>query len=85
MPKIEVYLSQTCPFCVRAKSLLDAKGAAFKEIDVRQNPEWFEEMVQRANGRRTVPQIFVDDHHVGGFDDLHALDQQGGLDPLLND
>ncbi|MBM3604131.1 MAG: glutaredoxin 3 [Alphaproteobacteria bacterium] len=83
MPAIEIYTTRTCPFCLRAKSLLDQKGASYSEIDVGADPSVRAEMTQRANGKRTVPQIFVGDTHVGGCDDLFALDRAGKLDPLL--
>ena len=83
MAQVQMYSSMFCPFCHRAKRLLSAKGVEFEEIDVDGNPERRAEMVQRANGRRTVPQIFIDGRHVGGCDDLHALDHAGKLDPLL--
>jgi glutaredoxin 3 len=83
MPRIEIYTSPTCGFCHAAKRLLAAKGAAFTEIDLRQHPERRAEMERRARGRRTVPQIFIDDVHVGGCDDLYALDGEGRLDPML--
>ena len=72
-----------CPYCTRAKALLDSKGAAYDEIDVTMDRAGFDAMVDRANGRRTVPQSFIDGRHVGGSDDLAALDAAGGLDPLL--
>jgi glutaredoxin 3 len=81
-PPIVMYLSQWCPYCVRARALLAAKGAVVTEIDVDVVPGAREEMIARS-GRRTVPQIFIGDRHVGGCDDLHALDRGGGLDPLL--
>lgn len=83
MAKVEIYATQTCPYCHAARRLLDGKGVAYKLIDVGAEPHRRSEMTQRAQGRRTVPQIFIDDRHVGGSDDLHALDAQGGLDPLL--
>ncbi len=83
MAKIEVYTKFLCPYCCRAKSLLDRKGADYEEIDVTMNRAGFDAMVERAGGRRTVPQIFIDDRHVGGSDDLAALDKAGALDPLL--
>lgn len=82
-PKIEIYLTRTCPYCAAARGLLDRKGASYTVIDVGAEPERRGEMTQRANGRRTVPQIFIDGQHIGGSDDLHALDARGGLDPLL--
>jgi glutaredoxin 3 len=83
MAKIEIYTKAFCPYCYRAKSLLDSKGAEYEEIDISMGGPRRQEMIQRANGRTTVPQIFIDDRHIGGSDDLAALDHQGGLDPLL--
>ncbi|MCJ7874980.1 glutaredoxin 3 [Marinovum sp. 2_MG-2023] len=83
MSTIEIYTSPLCGFCHAAKRLLKQKGAAFSEIDVLANPDRKPEMIQRANGGRTVPQIFIGDIHVGGCDDLFALDRAGKLDPLL--
>ncbi|WP_294929033.1 glutaredoxin 3 [uncultured Paracoccus sp.] len=83
MPKVEIYTTPTCPFCHRAKALLNQKGAAFQEIDVAGNSDLRAAMTQRAGGRRTVPQIFIDDRHIGGSDDLRALESQGKLDALL--
>lgn len=82
---IEIYTTPTCPFCIRAKALLHSKGASFVETDVSQDPELRAAMTQRAGGRRTVPQIFIDGRHIGGSDDLAALDRAGRLDPLLQD
>ncbi len=83
MAEIEVYSTRVCPYCQRAKRLLQAKGAAYREILVDEEPELRDAMIERAGGRRTVPQIFIDGRHIGGFDDLNALDRAGGLDPLL--
>ena len=83
-PRIEIYTKAFCGYCVRAKRLLEAKGVAFEEYDITLGGPRRVEMLQRANGRTTVPQIFIDDRHVGGSDDLHALDRDGRLDPLLN-
>lgn len=83
MSGIEVYSSLWCPFCARAKALLDRKGVAYREIDVDRDPNLRQQMMQRAGGRRTVPQIFVDGRHVGGSDDLAALERAGELDALL--
>jgi glutaredoxin 3 len=77
-----IYSTRVCPYCVRAKSLLDAKHVTYTEVLVDQDPGKLTEMMQKS-GRRTVPQIFVGSHHVGGFDDLYMLDRSGGLDPLL--
>lgn len=83
MAKIEIYTSPFCGYCHRAKALLTRKGAAFTEFDVMADPAKRAEMTARANGGRTVPQIFIDGRHIGGCDDLYALDADGGLDPLL--
>ena len=83
MATVEIYTTPMCPYCVRAKRLLKGKGVEFTEIDLWQFPGRREEMIARAEGRRTVPQIFIDGRPVGGSDDLHALDLAGGLDPLL--
>ena len=80
--KVEIYTTSSCPYCHAAKSLLDEKGVDYTETDVA-NPDLRQAMIARANGRRTVPQIFVGDTHVGGYDDMAALDRSGGLDPLL--
>ncbi|RMD69994.1 MAG: glutaredoxin 3 [Gammaproteobacteria bacterium] len=82
MPEVTVYLTRHCPYCVRVKRLLDKKGAAYRTIDVGGDPALWEEMASRS-GRRTVPQVFIDDRPVGGFDDLVALDMEGTLDQLL--
>lgn len=82
MAKIEIYTTPTCPYCHAAKSLLREKGAEYTEITVL-DPELRAKMTERAHGRRTVPQIFIGDTHVGGYDDMAALDRSGGLDPLL--
>lgn len=82
MARIEIYTTPTCPYCHAAKALLADKGADFIEITVL-DPELRQAMTERAHGRRTVPQIFIDDAHVGGYDDMAALDRRGGLDPLL--
>lgn len=83
MPPVEIYTTRYCPYCHAAKALLKRKGVAFKEIDLAGNWELRDEMIQRANGRTTVPQIFIGKVHVGGSDDLHALERAGKLDPLL--
>lgn len=82
-PAITLYTTRTCPFCIRAKALLHEKNAAYTEIDVGADPALRAQMTQRANGRRTVPQIFIGERHVGGCDDLFALDRDGKLDSLL--
>ena len=83
MAKIEIYTTSICPFCHAAKKLLTDKGADFLEISLTQEPHLRDRMVERANGGRTVPQIFINDAHIGGCDDLYALDAKGELDPLL--
>ena len=83
MPAIDIYTSPLCGFCHAAKRLLGQKGASFTEIDVLADPARKPEMIERANGKRTVPQIFIGDTHVGGCDELFALDRAGKLDPLL--
>jgi glutaredoxin 3 len=83
MAKIEIYTKAFCPYCYRAKHLLDAKGATYEEIDITMGGPRRAEMLDRAHGRNTVPQIFIDDRHIGGSDDLAALDRRGGLDELL--
>jgi len=81
-PEIVMYSSGWCPYCVRARALLERKGLAFREIKIDEHPAERDTMLARSGGRRTVPQIFVGDHHVGGFDDLYALDKAGKLDEL---
>jgi glutaredoxin 3 len=80
---VEIYTTPYCGYCRRAKALLDKKNVAYTEIDVSGNPSLRADMIERANGRLTVPQIFIGTTHVGGSDDLHALDRAGGLDRLL--
>lgn len=82
MAKVEIYTTPTCPYCHAAKALLADKGVPYEEISVV-DPELRSGMIQRAHGRRTVPQIFIDDAHVGGYDDMAALNRQGKLDGLL--
>jgi glutaredoxin 3 len=81
-PRVVMYATGWCPYCERARGLLARKNVAFEEIDIEADAEKRTEMLARS-GRRTVPQIFVGEHHVGGCDDLHALEAAGGLDPLL--
>jgi glutaredoxin 3 len=83
MPHVEIYTTRSCPYCHSAKALLNRKGVAFTEIDVTADREGRRKMVERAGGRYTVPQIFIGTVHIGGSDDLHALDDAGKLDPLL--
>jgi glutaredoxin 3 len=81
--KVEVYTTTACPYCVRAKALLKHKGVEFTEIDVTDDAELRAKMVEMAGGRRTVPEIFINGKIIGGYDELRALEDQGGLDPLL--
>ncbi|MFB2532023.1 glutaredoxin 3 [Paracoccus sp. p4-l81] len=81
--KVEIYTTRTCPFCLAAKALLDRKGVTYHETDVGADPSQRAAMMQRADGRRTVPQIFIDGKGIGGSDDLHALDRAGKLDAML--
>ena len=83
MKSVEIYTSPLCGFCQAAKRLLDQKGTSYVEVDIWAQPDRKAEMVKRANGGRTVPQIFIGDQHVGGCDDLYALERAGKLDSLL--
>lgn len=85
MVQVTVYSSAFCGYCFRAKKLLQEKGVAFDEVDVMVNPGRRAEMMQRAGGRHTVPQIFIGETHVGGCDELHALERTGKLDALLKE
>ena len=82
MAPVRLYTTPICPYCARAKALLSQKGIAFEEVDVYMDAAARKEMFEKS-GRRTVPQIFIGDRHIGGCDDLHALDAAGELDPLL--
>jgi len=82
MNTVTLYTTDTCPYCRNAKALLASKGVAMQEIDIQREPGKFEEMLSRSN-RRSVPQIFIGDTHIGGFDDLARLDRQGGLMSML--
>ena len=82
MSKVQIYTTQWCPYCHAAKSLLDEKGVTYEEVNA-EDPEVRMQMVERAHGRRTVPQIFIGETHVGGYDDMAALERHGKLDPLL--
>jgi len=83
MARVEIYTKFLCPYCHRAKSLLESKNVEFEEYDITLGGKKRDEMLQRSNGRTTVPQIFINGRHVGGSDDLAALDRSGQLDPLL--
>ena len=83
MAKVEMYATMWCPYCARARALLQKKGVGYTEIDIDGEPRRRDEMIRRAGGRTSVPQIFIDGRHIGGCDDLYALDAAGKLDPLL--
>jgi len=83
MAEVEMYATGWCPYCAMARALLDRKGAAYTEIDIMAEPGRRGEMIKRAGGRTTVPQIFIGGEHIGGCDDMMALDRQGKLDPKL--
>lgn len=83
MAKVEIYTTPSCPYCMAAKSLLRRKHVSYEETDVSRDGRLRTAMTQRAGGRRSVPQIFIDGRHVGGSDDLHELERQGKLDALL--
>lgn len=83
MPQIIIYAKNVCPYCVQAKLLLKNKGVVFDEINIEHSPEELETMIQKSGGRMTVPQIFIDAQHIGGYDDLVALDKAGKLALLL--
>lgn len=84
MAKVEIYTTPTCPYCQAAKRMLEKKGVSFEEFDVSRDPDLRENMTRRANGGYTVPQIFIDNQHIGGFDDMSELNSVGGLDALLS-
>ncbi|GAC16087.1 glutaredoxin 3 [Aliiglaciecola lipolytica] len=84
MSKVELYTKGHCPYCHRAKALLEEKGIVYEEFRIDQNPELRDTMITRANGGYTVPQIFIDDLHIGGCDDMYALESQNKLDNLLS-
>jgi len=83
MARVEIYTKFMCPYCARAKQLLQSKGIDYEETEISMDRDKREEMIQRANGRTTVPQIFIDGRHVGGSDDLAELERNGQLDPML--
>jgi glutaredoxin 3 len=85
MTRVEIYTTMFCPFCSRAKRLLSEKGAEYEDIDVIAAPERRQEMIARAHGARTVPQIFINGKHVGGCEELYALDRMGRLDSMLRE
>lgn len=81
--QVVIYTKSYCPYCVKAKQLFKIKNLEFNEIDITDNQELIDEMLKRSNGRKTVPQIFIGEYHVGGCDDLYALNENGELDKLL--
>lgn len=83
MPNIEIYIWTTCPFCIRAKRLLDSKGVQYTEYNLDGDEPGRNKMAERTGGKKSVPQIFIDGNHIGGCDDIHALDRAGKLDPML--
>jgi len=83
MKDIVIYSSAYCPYCIMAKELLESKNVKFKELRIDEKFEYAKESVKRSGGRKTVPQIFIGDFHVGGYDELNVLDQEGKLDPML--
>ncbi len=83
MKKVTIYSKTICPYCVKAKRLLDQKGASYEEINIEDSEELRTEMMDKAGGRKTVPQIFIGERHVGGCDDLYSLEETGELDDLL--
>lgn len=83
MSQVVIYTKAYCPYCVRAKALLDEKGVDYEELKIDEQPELRAQMIARANGRTTVPQIFIGERHIGGCDDMVALNSAGSLDPLL--
>jgi glutaredoxin 3 len=85
MSHVTIYTKDYCPYCLKAKQLLDRLGHKYEEIDIGKHPELVSEVVAKSGGRKTVPQIFIGDRHIGGCDDLYALHDQGGLKPLLEE
>jgi glutaredoxin 3 len=83
VPKITVYSGPFCPYCTKAKALLDKKNVSYEDFNVKEDSVKFDEMLSRSNGRKTIPQIFINGQHIGGCDDLYALDAAGKLDALL--
>ncbi len=84
MKNVVIYTSTVCPYCVKAKKLLEAKGVNYKELNIDESYEYMDEAAKKSGGRTTVPQIFIDDFHVGGCDELYALDRENKLDSLLD-
>ena len=84
MKKVIIYSTAICPYCIKAKQLLESKNVDYQELRIDKHPELVADVVEKSGGQKTVPQIFVDDYHVGGCDDLYALDKEGRLDSLLS-
>jgi glutaredoxin 3 len=84
MDKVIIYTSAACPYCIKAKQLLDKKGASYQEIRIDKEPDKLDEVIQKSGGRTTVPQIFIGNKHVGGCDELYALEKEGKLDTMLD-
>ncbi len=84
MAKVVIYSKSYCPFCKKVKALFDSKGVSYEEIDIQEHPERRDEMIEKSNGATTVPEVFINDQHIGGCDDTVALDKKGELDKLLN-
>ncbi len=84
MKEIIIYSRETCPFCIQAKNLLQAKNVSYQDIDVEKNPEKMEEMIKKAEGETSVPQIFVDNKRIGGCNELYALEDKGELDVIIS-
>ena len=84
MKKVIIYSTSTCPYCIKAKHLLESKGIDYQEVRIDKHPELIAEVVKKSGGQKTVPQIFIDDYHVGGCDDLYAFDKKEQLDSLLD-
>jgi glutaredoxin 3 len=85
MKQVKIYTTGICPYCIKAKRLLDKKGVEYEDLRIDLNPEKAFDAVEKSGGLRTVPQIFIDDYHVGGCDELYALEKDNGLDSLLED
>ena len=83
MKKVIIYSTLTCPYCIKAKQLIESKSVDYQEVRIDKHPELVAEVIEKSNGQKTVPQIFIGDYHVGGCDDLYALDKDGRLDSLL--
>ncbi|MCD6224633.1 MAG: glutaredoxin 3 [Deltaproteobacteria bacterium] len=83
MKKVIIYSTLTCPYCIKAKQLLESKGVDYQEVRIDKHPELVAEVIEKSNGQKTVPQIFIGDYHVGGCDDLYAFDKDSRLDSLL--